>query len=162
MRKIAFSSLALAIVAAAICGAAAARRRGPVHTEASTATLAVEGVPGGGALVAAHRPGAVSVGAVATIFNRGHLDGEDFWWSLEIGRDHGREVLWERDYRQGKFRVGRGVTEVAFAEDVEMPPGEYDVWLALRHAGTYYDRDGVTVLDVDPPYVAEPWRAVVW
>jgi hypothetical protein len=159
MRKFIASLLILAVVVVGF-GAAAihSRRKGPVLTAVSTATITPLNVRDSEAV--ADRPGIIEVRARAVFTNIGGLDKEEFWWSLEVARDY--EKIWRQDYRPRSFHVGRGITEIEFSQDLQMPPGEYHVWLAIRQAGTFRDRDGVTIIEIDPPFVSETWRAVVW
>jgi hypothetical protein len=139
--------------------ALAARRKGPVLTAVSTGKITLLNVRDSEAV--ADRPGTIEVKARAVITNLGDYDKDEFWWSLQAGRDYGRDVVWRQDYRPRSFGVGRGDTEVTFSQDLDMPPGHYDMWLGIHKAGTYYDRDG-TVMFTDPAVFSEVWRATVW
>lgn len=161
MRKFIASLLILAVVVVAFGAAAIHRRRkGPVLTEVSTATITLPNVEDSRAM--ADRPGVIEVRARVVFTNIGTLDREEFWWSLKVQRPTTWEVVWQQDYRPKSFGVGRGDTEVTFVQDLTMPPGEYEVMLAIRQRGNFWDKDHATLLEVDPVFVSKVWRAVAW
>jgi hypothetical protein len=163
MRKFLASLLVLTVVLGAFGAAAVkARRKGPLLTASSYGDITILNVKDGRDRAMADRPGIIEVRARANFKNLGHYDGAEMWWSLKVQRPNTWETLWSQDYRHQSFRMGKGDAEIFFSQDLVMPPGDYDVSIAVHKPGNYYDKDGVTLIAKDPPNVSTGWRAVVW